>query len=301
MTTTFDMPGSIRAVRHPSGLPLMELSNRHGRARVCLQGAQVLHYAPLGQPPLLWLSERSRFEAGKAIRGGIPLCWPWFGDHPSDPALPAHGFARTAPWTLRDCADDGASTCLTLGLDDSPASRRLWPFAFGLTLHIRLHRALTLTLTSHNRSDRPMPLTEALHSYFAVADSTRTRITGLEGRRYRDKLNQLRSGVQAGPLDIDGAIDRVYLNSPRKLAIEDPGNGRRILIQQAGGRSTVVWNPGRDKAAAMADMDDQGYRRMLCVESANALDHALQIPPGESHRLSTRIRSIPRRGSGDAP
>lgn len=287
------LPGRLQWRDETTALPQAELRSRFGGARLCLQGAQVLDYRPDGQPPVLWLSRSSRYQAGTAIRGGIPLCWPWFGPHPETSALPAHGFARTRRWRPLDAHADDDATCLTLGLSDDAETRALWPYAFELRLELRLGRQLTLNLTTRNLSDRPMPVTEALHSYFLVSDLERVRLRGLEGTDYWDKLDGLRRHPQSDALQLAGAADRVYLDTGAPLTLEDPGLGRQIRIHKGRSRSTVVWNPGRETAAAMADFDDDGYRRMLCVETANVLDNRVRIAPGDSHTLTTRIESLP--------
>ncbi|MEH6628040.1 MAG: D-hexose-6-phosphate mutarotase [Motiliproteus sp.] len=313
MNPSFAIAGRIRQLNDRGDLPIVELSNAHGRALVCLQGAQVIEYQPHNQPPVLWLSDKSRFENGQAIRGGIPICWPWFGDHPQDPALPAHGFARTSRWKVLASAADSETSSLRLGLKDDDCSRQLWPYKFELELSIQLGRQLSLTLCSHNTNDRPMPITEALHSYLAVSNIDQTFVTGLEGCCYRDKLDQLNPYIQDGPLTIAEETDRVYVDTEGTVTLNDPGFGRHILISKDQNehhpdannssdnkpmnhnqsRSTVIWNPGAEKSLSMSDVDDNGYQRLLCVETANALDNALEIPPGHSHSMSTQIESTP--------
>ncbi|WP_165839969.1 D-hexose-6-phosphate mutarotase [Motiliproteus coralliicola] len=284
---------------------MIQLNHSKGQAQICLQGAQVIEFTPANQPPVLWLSNNSRFETGKAIRGGIPICWPWFGDHPTDPTLPAHGFARNSAWTVLASQADDHSTNLTLGLEDNESTRALWPFGFKLELNVRLSQALTLTLTTHNSNRTDIQVSEALHSYFAIDDIHHTQISGLEGSRYQDKLRHGMPVNQQGAVRIRAETDRVYLNHESPLTIDDPGNRRRIEIQKQRSRTTVIWNPWQAKSAAMTDMTDDGYARMLCVESANALDNTLQIPPGGTHSLTTRLESIPykepNRNSNEAP
>jgi D-hexose-6-phosphate mutarotase len=292
MNPTFTRPGRIRVLPPTGELTRVELRHPRGCAQVTLQGAQVIHYQPDGQAPTLWLSESSRFERGHAIRGGIPVCWPWFGDHPRDPALPAHGLARTRPWRVLESAADEAATQLRLGLTDDPTTRALWPYRFNLELLIRLDHQLTLTLTTHNPNKIPLPISEALHSYLAVSDIDRVSISGLEGCPYRDKLDHLRSRVQEDALIIDRETDRVYGDTDATVTVADPGHGRHLRVHKSGSRSTVIWNPWQERAQAMGDFDDPGFRRMLCVEAANALENTLQIPPGGSHSLTTRIQSV---------
>lgn len=293
MNPAFTQPGRIRLLPPRGDLTRVELRHPKGYAEVLLQGAQVIQYQPERQAPVLWLSESARFEQGHAIRGGIPVCWPWFGDHPLDPSLPAHGLARTRPWTVLESAADEAATQLRLGLTDDPATRALWPHRFNLELLIRLDHQLTLTLTTHNPSDAPLPISEALHSYLAVSDIDGVTLSGLEGCTYRDKLEAFRPQVQTDALVIDRETDRVYGDTVATVTVADPGHGRHLRIHKRGSGSTVIWNPWQERARAMGDFDDEGYRGMLCVEAANALENTLQIPPGSSHSLTTCIQSLP--------
>ncbi len=293
MSQSNRFPEGMTAFNGPGNLPMLRLKNRFGEARVSLQGAQVLDYTPAGQQPLLWLSRSSRFASGAAIRGGIPICWPWFGDHPENASLPAHGFARTSLWQLTSSAANSERSEVTLTLKDSEATRRLWPFAFGLRLEVVLEQTLRLTLTTHNRDSQPFVVSEALHSYLHVGDSATLCVTGLDNSRYLDKLAALAEGEQQGMLIPAPPLDRVFLDSEGSIQVDDTGLQRRILVSKQGSRSTVIWNPGQEKARSLADFDDQGYRKMLCVEAANALSNRLSVPPGGSHSLSTTLQSHP--------
>lgn len=285
-------PPLSRQLNDQSGMPMIELHSPHGRALVCLQGAQVVEYQPTDQPEVIWLSNKSLFQAGKAIRGGIPICWPWFGDHPNDPALPAHGLVRTRLWTVLERTDNGETASLKLGLKDDENSRQQWPYKFQLELLIQLNHRLTLTLSSHNPNEIAMPISEALHSYFSVSNIEKVRTEGLKGSRYRDKLNSLQQSIQHSPLIITSEVDRVYVDTDARITITDPILKRQILIDKTHSHSTVIWNPGRQKSQAMKDMDDEGYETMLCVETANVLKNSLLIPPAESHHISTTIESV---------
>lgn len=297
MNPSFAIAGRIQQIDHPGDLPMIELSNQYGRAVICLQGAHVIEYQPNDQPAVLWLSDTSHFEVGKAIRGGIPICWPWFGDHPQDPTLPAHGLARTRQWQVLESTDDGETTSLRLGLTDDDSTRKIWPYRFRLELLVQLGARLCLTLTSHNPNDRPMPITEALHSYLAVSDIGQVNIAGLTDCRYRDKLDNLNLHTQANGLAITGETDRVYLDTQARVSVEDPGLSRQIRIVKSpdpkDSLTTVVWNPWQQRAHALSDFDDEGYKTMVCVETANALDNALEILPGQSHSLTVRIETMP--------
>lgn len=290
----FALGDTLRVQPGNGGLPVVAIDNRRASALVSLYGGQVLGYRPSGQEQdLLFVSRQAVYRPGKAIRGGVPLCWPWFGPHPVDPARPAHGLARTRHWQLRDTGHDSdGATRLTLGLGDDADTRALWPHAFDLTLVITVGDSLSLALTTRNDDTRPVTISQALHSYFAVGDIARARVLGLDGCRYLDKAAG-GSALQAGAVTIDCEVDRIYQAPPPRLVIEDDVLARRIHIASGGSRSTVVWNPWTDIAAQMADLGDDDYRRMLCVETANAAADAVTLAPGESHRLVADYRVVP--------
>lgn len=273
----------------PGGLESVEIENRHAAATVALQGAQLLAWRPRDEEPVIWVSPAARYEPGIAIRGGVPICWPWFGPHASDPSLPQHGFARTAPWqvvAVERLYDD--RTRLTLRLPDGhgPGGSAGWPHPTELLYMITVGRALELDLVTRNAGPAPITIGQALHTYFAVSDYERVTVHGVEGCRYLDKVHGGEK-VQDRPLRLSGRTDRVYLASVRDVVIEDPGLGRAIRIARRNSHSTVVWNPGYDGAAA-GDFGPDGSRGMLCVETANAGPDTVRLEPHAVHLLFTR-------------
>ena len=277
----------IELKRFESGLEYIEISNRSAGARISLQGAHLFHYQREGELPLMWLSGKSRFEPGKAIRGGVPICWPWFGPHPSDSAMPQHGFARTSLWELiktHEKAKDVSQAAFRL--KSSPENFNLWPFHFELLFTVTVGRSLSMHLTTRNLDTKPFEISSALHSYIAVSDITKTQAKGLEATAYYDKVKGLKA-VQSDSLRVDQEIDRVYQGVEYPLSTDD---GKRIVtIDARGSSSAVVWNPWKDKCAKMADMPDDGWKTMLCIEAANALEDARVIGPGEEHTLTAVI------------
>jgi glucose-6-phosphate 1-epimerase len=276
----------------PGDWPCAQLLGPRAQARVSLHGAQVLSFVPQGGDDLLFLSARAVYQPGKAIRGGVPVCWPWFGPDPQGLGRPAHGFARTRSWAVRGTAVTPAGdVSLTLGLNDSPDTRALWPHAFDLSMEITVGSRLRLVLTTHNTGDAPWLLTQALHSYFAVGDIARTHVLGLDGCDFTDKAAGAPGGVarQTGPVGFHGELDRVYTGTPPLLWVADGGRARRLRMACEGSRSAVVWNPGPVIAAAMTDLPDDAYRHFVCVETANVADDAVTLAPGGTHRLVADI------------
>lgn len=275
------------------GLVVAQLANRHGSATVALSGGQVLTYQPVGQQPVLFVAQQARYEVGKSVRGGIPVCWPWFAGRRDDPARPFHGFARMLVWGVRAAHAAAESTTLELGLTENTTTRAYWPHPFDLRLVVTLGRTLQVDLIARNTDTQPVELTAALHSYFRVGDVAQVTLHGLEGTTFIDKTNGDSEQHEAS-LAIDRWIDRIYLDTTATCSIDDASLKRRIVIEKAGSRATVVWNPWRENAAAIADMGDDEYRAMLCVETANTGGDTITLAPGHEHQLSAIIHVGPR-------
>ena len=286
----FGMKGRVAFKAGPGGLTVAELSHPDGTATVAVHGAHVLTFQPRGAAPVLWVSRQSRFAAGQPIRGGIPVCWPWFGDHPTDPAKAKHGFARLAEWTVRAAgpAPDGA-TRLELGLTDSPFTRDLWPFAFDVALTVSVNAQLRVSLRVRNTDRQAFTFGAALHTYFHVSDVIRIAIDGLDGCEYLDTVGPVQRKRQQGRITIAEETDRIYLGTAAACTIEDPGLGRRIRVAKTGSHSTVVWNPWIAKAKRMPDFGDDEYPEMLCVETTNAAEDQVTLPPGGEHVLAATL------------
>lgn len=274
--------------------PALEINTPLCTARVVLQGAHLCEWTPVNEKPVIWLSEQASFMKGRSIRGGIPVCWPWFGAHPTQSDFPAHGFARTVDWQLVSTgllADGRVELVFELAVDPdnrdalSEKIQYWWPYQTPVSLRMTLGQTLELALETRNAGTQPVTITEALHTYFAVSDITQTRVTGLAQCDYLDKVKDFARFTQQGDIEFNGEVDRVYLDTTANCLIHDPAWQRTIQIEKQNSQSTVVWNPWRDTALAMGDMGEAGYRQMLCVETANAASNKITLQPGESHRL----------------
>lgn len=286
----FGIDGILRICPGNGGLPLITIDNEHARAEICAYAGQVLAYQPADHPhDLLFVSERARFAPGKAIKGGIPICWPWFGVDPEGRGRPDHGFVRARQWRLllTESMVDGA-TRVRLGTKDDEASRALWPHPFSLEIEITIGATLNVALISRNTGDAPVTLTQALHTYFRVGDVRQAQVLGLAGHDYIDKVGETAERTQSGPINFDGPVNRIYLDTADELIIDDPSLDRRIRIEREGSRSAVVWNPWIEQSRAMDDFGDEEYLRMVCVETTNAANDAVRVAPGESRRLASR-------------
>jgi glucose-6-phosphate 1-epimerase len=268
------------------GIIIAEVSNQHANSNITLQGAHVATWQPRGQEPVIWLSPFAKFAPGKSIRGGVPICWPWFGPHATDAKLPGHGFARTVQWeVLETKALPDGSTYLRFGLIESDATRSQWPHPSTAQIEVTIGKSLRIALITQNNSPDTFTLGEALHTYFNISDVAQMKIRGLEGCDYLDKVGEAARRTQQGAIVIESEVDRVYVDTEADCVIEDAGLKRAIRIAKSGSRSTVVWNPWTEKANKMGDFGEHGYRGMVCVESANAFDNLVTVKPGETHSL----------------
>ena len=282
----FGITNAVSFIQLPNGFVEVEINNSHASASIAMQGAHLMRFQPAGQQPLIWISPDAILAQGKSIRGGVPVCWPWFGAHPEATTLPAHGFARMVPWRLNQVHSlPNGETRLEFELSSSAAIRRQWSQPCTLRNIITIGKTLRHELVTTNLDSKPMVIGEALHTYFQVGDIRHVTICGLEGRDYLDKVTDFSRQTQTGPVKFHGEVDRIYLDPPSLCEIRDPLLQRRIVIRSRGSRSTVVWNPWREKALQMGDMGPHGYRQMLCVETANAAGASVSLAPGEQHRL----------------
>ena len=286
LNARFGIRGRVGFDQLEGGLIVAEVCNAQATARIALQGAQLLDWTPAGEQPVIWVSPGAVYAPGKAVRGGVPVCWPWFGPHATQAGFPAHGFARTQSWEMVQVQPlpDG-STTLGLRLLQDAHTRLLWPHETALQLLVNIGQRLRIDLLTRNTGSEAFTLSQALHTYFAVSDAREVAVRGLEGLPYIDKVAGGVRRVQSGPVIVDAETDRIYLDHGGECVIEDPGLGRRIVIRREGSRSTVVWNPWAEKSAAMADMGEGAYRGMLCVEAANAAADVVRVEPGGAHRL----------------
>lgn len=276
------LPAGVSAIQLADGVPALTFEHEFCRATLSLQGGQLLDFTPAGGQPLLYLSPAANLAPGKAIRGGAPLCWPWFGKHPSDASRPQHGVARTALWTVNAIArrEDGFHVKLNGPRDgDLTAS-----------LTLSLGRELVITLTTRNEGRETRQLSQALHSYIALGDLRQSALHGLAGVAYQDKLD---GGDKIWPdagWTPQGPVDAIALAAPT-LQLTDSLWQRRLTIESEGSASTVVWTPWVSGAASMADMPDDGWQHFLCIEAANAASDSRTLAPGEAHSLTQRLRA----------
>jgi len=290
LNAQFGIPGQVSFREQCPDFVVVDVTNTQAMATIALQGAQLLTWAPRGQPAVVWQSPEARFVNGKSVRGGVPVCWPWFGPHPSEAALPAHGCARTVPWEITASAarESAGATHLEFRFPHSDATRKLWPHASELELHIDVGAALEMELITRNTGTQAFTLGQALHTYFAVGDIRQVEVQGLDGCSCIDKVGPEQRRLQLGPVTFSGETDRIYVDTEADCLIDDPVLQRRVRVSKRGSRSTVVWNPWIDKADRLGDMGEEGYLHMLCVESTNAADDVVSVAAGGEYRLGVR-------------
>jgi len=294
-----NLPPQITPLQH-AGHSALRLATRHGSAIVALHGAHLLSWLPAGQREVLWLSPQSPSEPG-AIRGGVPVCWPWFAKQAMPESAAQHGPVRNLPWQV-SAIHASSEDEVSLSLAPCPQAAQeagLAALAPGLqvSLQITLGQTLSQRLHTRNLGSAPFALTQALHSYFAVSHAAQVGIEGLEGLPYQDKLRGMAPGVQRTAFALDGACDRIYHHAAsaapaHRYALVDPGWQRQIVVQTQGSQSVVVWNPGSEGARRMADVPDDGWQAYFCIEAANAGPDVVALAPGAEHVLAQHLSVI---------
>jgi glucose-6-phosphate 1-epimerase len=279
------IPGFAQVLEGQGGLPMVRVTTPAATGEIYLHGGQVTSWTPTGHRDVLFVSPASRWEAGRAIRGGIPVCFPWFGNKVGDEQAPAHGLVRTRAWTLDSIRRHIDTAVIDLGTASDEADRPTWR----LELRAIVGASLKVELTVTNTGIEPLVFEEALHAYYAVGDAARARVSGLDEVRFLDKVDGGRERVQEGDVTIVAETDRVYLDTTGPLVVEDPVWRRRIQIERAHSRAAVVWNPWIERARALADLQDDDWTRFVCVEAANVRPLAIDLGPGERHALSMTV------------
>lgn len=267
------------------GVKIVRVIHEKATAGIALHGGHVVSFKPSGQNDLIWMSEQANFNGVAALRGGIPVCWPWFGRI----AAPAHGFARTSEWSLVEHRESEEGVIVSLGLQDSIDTHAVWPHKFQARLNIEISEALKVTLDVMNTDETPWTFSGALHTYLNIGDIKQTITRGM-GPEFIDGLQDAALCQGGETLALTDTIDRVYTQPESVICVEDMALSRKISVQNEGHNSAVLWNPWAEGAQGMADMQDDGYLTMLCVEStlhAPSIEAGKTLKPGETHQLTT--------------
>lgn len=284
----FGIAGQLTFRDDASGLVVADFTNAQAMAALCLQGAHLMSWQPKCQAqPVVWLSRDAKMAVGKSIRGGAPVCWPWFGAHATEATFPGHGYARTVPWQVMESGvEPNGATRLTLRLVDSDKTRAQWEHSCNVELSVVVGETLRMSLTTENTGTHDFVIGEALHTYLQIGDIAAVRVTGLEGCEYWDKVGGSVLKKQDGAVTFASEVDRVYINTANECVIHDDKLKRRIHIKKSGSQSTVVWTPWVEKANKMGDMGQpDGWREMVCIESVNAIENVVTVAAGTKHAL----------------
>jgi glucose-6-phosphate 1-epimerase len=285
----FAIPGVLAFHTTTSGLLYAEITTPHAKATVYLQGAHVADWQPAGHQPVLFLSRRSDLAPGKAIRGGIPIAFPWFAARHDGKAGPSHGFARIQDWTLAFAALAGEDLHLTFTLGPTELSRSLGYDHFHLVYQLTIGRTLTMQLTVGNDANAPLVFEEALHTYYSIVDIHEVRVAGLDGTRYLDKMDDLREKMQHGAITITEPTDRVYLNTAAQCVLHDTTARRRITVAKTNSNTTVIWNPWESGTQKLPDLDPSEWHEFVAIETVNAAANAVTLAPGATHTMQAHL------------
>ena len=288
----FGVAGVSEVLVGNGGLPKVRVTTLLASAEVYLHGAQVTLWQPAGAEEVIFLSEKSHWQDGLAIRGGIPICSPWFGEKADDPKAPSHGFVRIREWRLDGVAVEGDGTVNVIcSTESDEASRRWWPHEFRMEYRIAIGKSLQLELAVTNTGNSSFEFAEALHTYLRVGDARTVMVRGLEGVTYQDKTDGNREKIQVGALTFAATTDNVYLDTRGAVEVVDPALRRTIRTEKRNSGTTVVWNPGQAGAAALADLGDDEWKSMVCVETSNIRAASVSLAPGQKHTM-TAILSV---------
>ncbi|MGF1723410.1 D-hexose-6-phosphate mutarotase [Photobacterium nomapromontoriensis] len=263
------------------GIKIIRIIHDTAEAGISLHGGHLIWFKPAGEDDVIWLSDKADFNTTKAIRGGIPVCWPWFGKA----GTPSHGFARTSEWSLLEHRENSNGVILALQLEDSAETLAIWPHKFRNLLTFEIGKELTVSLTSTNTDDTPWHYSGALHTYFAVTDIHHVDITGM-GPCYSDSTLGDKACLGDNTLTFSGEVDRVYTQPETSIIIADHDD-RKIQVTNSGHNAAVIWNPWQALSESMADMADNSFETMVCVESTIHGSQSITLAPGESHTLTT--------------
>ncbi len=274
-------------------MPRVQITSSLCEAEMYLHGAQVTSWKPAGSDEVLFLSGKSRWTDGQAIRGGIPICFPWFRAKSNDPQAPAHGFARTKTWRLESILEEDGAIVVSMVTESDEHTRRWWPGEFRLVHRATFGSHLKLQLACTNTGTTTLHFEEALHTYNHVANVQHVRVLGLDAVRFLDNTDSNKKKAQRGDVAITSQTDNAYLNTRDAVELFDPDMRRRIRLAKANSLTTVVWNPWREKASEIRDLGNDEWTQFLCVEASNILDAVINLAPGQEHRM-TAILTVER-------
>jgi glucose-6-phosphate 1-epimerase len=294
LNNRFAVPGRVQIVPGSGGLAKVRVTTGLASGDLYLHGAQVTSWQPAGAEEVIFLSAQSHFQDGRAIRGGIPICFPWFRAKADNPQAPAHGFVRTKEWRLDDVsAGEDGSVMVTCSTESDGSTRQWWPHEFLIEHRVTFGSSLRLELIVHNTGAEPFTFEEALHTYFRVGDAQAIRVRGLDGVSFLDNMDANREKLQSGDVALTAPTDNAYLDTRGPVDLMDPVLRRTLCTEKESSSTTIVWNPWKQGAVALSDLGDDEWQQMTCVEASNILASAITLAPGETHTLRATLTVAP--------
>ena len=285
LDSRFGIPAVAEVCEGNGGLPRVQITSAFGSGEMYLHGAQLTSWKPAGDAEVLFVSTKSRWQEGQAIRGGIPICFPWFRAKGNDRQAPAHGFARTRTWQIESIVQNEGRVSVSMFTESDERTRRWWPGEFRLIHRATFGSELKLELTCRNTGATPLRFEEALHTYNHVADVEQVRLLGLNAVHFLDNTDSNKEKTWVGDLALASQTDSAYINTDSAVDLLDPKMRRQIRLQKENSLTTVVWNPWREGAAGLRDLGDGEWKQFLCVEASNILAEAVSLPPGQEHQM----------------
>ncbi len=282
----FGIPHIARVCEGDGELARVDITSPLARGEMYLHGAHVTSWRPAGSEEVLFLSTKSRWEEGQAIRGGIPICFPWFRGKADDPHAPAHGFVRTRSWQLGSIVETKAGVTVSMSIESDEQTRQWSPAEFRLEHRVTFGSELALELVCTNTGRTPLRFEEALHTYNRVADIHNARLQGLDGTSFLDNTDANKEKMQLGDVTIASQTDNAFINTQNAVDLLDPKMSRRIRLQKANSSTTVVWNPWQEGASRLRDLREGEWTQFLCVEASNIIVGAVTLGPGQVHTMS---------------
>jgi glucose-6-phosphate 1-epimerase len=282
----FGIPDIARVCEGNGGLARVNIISPLAHGEIYVHGAHVTSWRPAGSEEVLFLSSKSRWEEGQAIRGGIPICFPWFRGKADDPHAPAHGFVRTRSWQLYSIVENNDGVAVTMFIENDEQTRRWWPAEFRLVHRVTFGSELKLELVCINTGKTRLHFEEALHTYNRVADVGTVRLQGLDETHFLDNTDSNKEKTQLGDVTIASQTDNAFINTQNAVDLLDPKMRRRIRLQKAKSSTTVVWNPWQEGAAGLRDLGEGECKQFLCVEASNIIGGAVTLGPGQGHTMS---------------
>jgi len=289
LDSRFGIPRVVKITQGNGGLPRIQITSSGAEGEMYLHGAQVTSWKPAGNDEILFVSTKSRWQEGQAIRGGIPICFPWFRAKADDPEAPAHGFVRTKSWQIESIVEEGNGVVVCMSIESDRQTLYWWPAQFRLEYRVVFGPELSLELTCNNTGKTDLRFEEALHTYNRVGHVASVGVQGLNSVQFLDNIELNRAKVQHGDVTIASATDNAFLGTNNDVDLIDPQLRRHIRLKKTGSLATVVWNPWQEGAAQLGDLSDSEWTQFICVEASNILTASVNLAPGEQHKMTAAL------------